>query len=243
MVRHAHQSSRYDRSPWSLLRAVRAFLDARADIITLTEVAAEDRARMLAKVKRVNARRGRGFKNADDCAVVWKRSRWDFVATWTTQLTTIVATGPAPPSAVFVLLSHRRTGRTLLVSVAHLPAAVDGPYGFGSRAPHRVEQHKAATVTWRRELRELVLTHEPDAVLVVADWNLDLHRKWARRYVMAQFPSLRLTWVGHMPEGGTHGRRLIDATHTDMQVRSVTLRPGNRSSDHRPYDEVLVIPA
>jgi hypothetical protein len=57
----------------------------------------------------------------------------------------------------------------------------------------------------------------------------------------ALHPHLKLTWkrFGH---GGTHHKRIIDATLTNCKIRaSAYLIEDDSSSDHRPYEEILEI--
>jgi hypothetical protein len=230
-VQHAHTSSRYDRTSASLAHLAHQLRARHPDLLTVTEVDNPRRARAL---------RARGWAvyrpPGTDVAISWPRARWRLAGARSQGLG--MGTG-----AGWVVLDprHPRSAGTqhsgrILVTLAHLPAHVQD--GDSWRAgEHQVTRWRHAVRRWAHQLEVVTARRDPDLVLVVADWNVDLRRAHWRAVVRSYFPGLSITWRRPLPAAGTHaGHRLIDATLTDGRGRA-RLLPRTASSDHRPYTE------
>jgi hypothetical protein len=99
-----------------------------------------------------------------------------------------------------------------------------------------------ATRGIRKHQRRLRREWKCSARMVVADWNLDIKRTAVRAYFSGCFPSLRSTWEPPFPEGGTHGKRIIDIAFINRGLRVVqppVLRKHTGASDHTAFRQVL----
>lgn len=221
---HVHSSSLYSRPAATLVQAFTDYAVV-ADLVTWTEVPPRGRALR---------RSGWGAYSRPartDVAVSWRRTVWTPEARWITRL--------APRQVAAWLLLIRSDGLRVLVTVAHMPAHVELGDRFRPGVPGRVATWQTAVTRWAAQVRAARRQDHPDRVIVAADWNIDLRRPVWRRYLLARFPGLRVTWARPLPRVGTHrGGRLIDATLTNARGRA-RLLPDDRSSDHRPYVERL----
>src|SRR3982751_5404711 len=190
---HIHCSSRFDRSADALEHDLDDWMQ-RASVITMTEVArsSKEQAMREAGWGYWNAPTSMGVR-ADDCAVLWDQSEWRQQDHWVRKLH-----GPwhsvyhvlAGLAATTTLLKHTVAGTTMLVSVAHLPSGVEagGQWrDFGSWWQNRKTAHQNSVTAWATHLRDLSNKKKPDAVLVVADWNLNLKHDWVRNYLYDAF--------------------------------------------------------
>lgn len=224
-VRHVHASGRFDRSPASLLRATLTYLrrprSPRKNLITYTEVVGPRRTylrRMLPHWK-VLGRKG-------DATMAVARWRWVVEEVSYLHGTDQIR---RPVWFLIVDLRRRRTGERVTVVAGHLPAHHDRPNYLKGWS----ECMRALSALWKDRTQPLV---------IAADWNKDWRQEETRRQFRKVFPGCNCTWDGHLPENGTHGRRLIDFTITDLPVKRRHLYAANSSSDHTAYAEVLVAP-
>lgn len=237
-VRHVHSSGRQDRSPESLARVVRGYTGPDDDwnVLTFTEVG---------KPKRAAALKAPGWDAytpdaQTDTAVMWDASVFKKVHTEVHTLT------PKTFTDVSKIERHFRAccvvldvGSSRFVQVVtHTPSGVQAGNKFGNEHPDKVRVWKAALEGLSDYARQCRKRFEPDLLAVTADWNVDFHREYWRRYVGNQMDGLRLTWTGDMPKGGTHGKRLIDGTWATRDGRA-RLLADDASSDHRPYGETI----
>lgn len=237
---HIHSSSRYDRPPASLEGAVAGYVHQGADLITFTEVEAEQREDALMRFGWEVATGDIGNRN--DCAVMWDKQVWKLVAkdnAKVTGKTFFSGSGHEADvvSATTVVLWHRKTKKVLVISVIHLPSSVQGKGGLNDS--QRAQVWMSAARGWRRHYNKLARRYKADGVLAVSDFNIDTKQAWARALIKAMFPSMKLTWMKPYPKG-THGNRLIDGTLMRgklVLVRRPRLLPKNSSSDHTPYME------
>lgn len=243
-IRHVHSSSRYDRSPQSLTAEfgrVTAADDPDANLCTYTEVGDPKRADALRKQAKAD---GWGVYCPDtktDCAVAWPKDLWTKTAGNVHQLTpkTWDMNGkPMKTVAAYVVLDHKKHDVRLWVSVAHLPSGVQDGDKFTDTDRSRAWRDAVAGWHdwWRNKAR---LKWSPDVAMLVADWNVDFHRASWRDYVQDVFDSMHLCWRGNMPNGGTHGSRLIDASWQTYPANKCRLLADNDSSDHRPWGQIL----
>lgn len=238
MIKHIHSSGRYDRSPASVARAVRQYAKV-CNLITLTEMQDRERSNAL-KMDGWTVTKFYGPGDGDP-ALVSKDSDWIVIQKWSHQLSKYEQRrgpgGPRPPHSLTVLLRHRESNKKLLVSVVHLPSHVEG--NWFDRFYWRVFVWKDCHKHWKENMIRLRRSHNAK-VMMVADWNLNFKRLVFRRLVKRLHPDLTLTWRKPFPRGGTHKRRIIDATLTNLRVlHKARLIEDDASSDHRPYREVL----
>lgn len=238
-LRHVHSSSRFDRTPVSLLRAAKWYIQM-ADLVTFTEVANNARVRALRHLP------GWGFAQVeapgqDECALLYLKVKWRLVSVETRRLSEgEIARGVI--YALVVVLEHRRTKQLVVVSVAHLPAHVEGNFrDFNPQVP----VYKECLTELAHMVTDWRANQHYDGILIVADWNLSWRLEWVRDLIHGVLPGLRCTWGADRlpPKGvGTHGPRPIDYTLTDLLVLKAAVTKDDPSSDHRPYREVLLLP-
>lgn len=245
VTHHVHASQRYDRAPGLLQRVVRRYTQRPVDLLTVTEVGGHRRAAVL-------RRPGDGWGvvkgRSTDCALMFRRSTWT-VRHWAvhplTRLTYWRANGTLAHTPVLVVVLDRRPpGQPyrLLVTVAHLPSAVQAGSRLRSDLPYRVAAWRDAVVGWRLRVAGARRAWHADGVLTVGDWNVDLRLPEWRQYLRRAFPGQRLTWRTPLPRNGTRRARIIDASLTSLNGRA-RLMEQTAASDHRAYHERLTAPA
>lgn len=207
--------------------------------MTWTEVGGAARARQL--------RRQPGWRTfapdtRTDVAVSWQAGLWAPRARWVAQLTvrrhwTPTGALARPQRALYAVLDRGST--RVLVTVAHLPTHVQAGDQFGTLTP-RVRVWRSAIAGWAAATADAQRRWQPDLILVVADWNVDLRRTAWRSYVQDAFRHLRISWRPRaaLPAAGTRNARFIDATLTNGAGRA-RLLSDDATSDHRPYREEL----
>ena len=246
VVKHLHSSSRYDRVPVSIERAARAYSGSGFDLLTWTEV--ERPLRRLALARGLGegweSSHGRGNGNADDCAISWRTSRFRLVHAEQTLATRLRVRRKGssklrdPLYASYAVLHDVETGKRLAVAVVHLPSAVERDLARRRRTARALQWYAAVRGTKRR-LNKLARIYKAHGRLLVADWNVNLKRPWARTLVKAIAPRYTLAWRS-FPRGGTHGRRLIDAAIYRGAISAWSgLWADDKSSDHRPFTTTL----
>lgn len=245
-IKHIHSSGRYDRSQGKVRGALDRYADLGADVVTLTEYHGKDHRDVLtswALTEEYDVGQGPGGEG--NCAIAVRGPYFRIERFWHHQLSEHEQRrgpgGPPPPYAATALVEHVPSGERCLWSVAHLPPNIEGDWRergpFGGRV-YRVWLFLAVVAEWKRHTRALRKRYGVKAALV-ADWNLNMERPWVRAMIRARFPRLRLTWR-RFPGPGTHHRRVIDATVTDMRITGpARLLGDDSSSDHRPYVEDL----
>jgi hypothetical protein len=245
---HIHSSSRFDRSAASLEADLDVWM-ADSSLITLTEMRQDYRAAMLAEKgwRHFVSKTG---NNADNCGIAWEAGVWHRKEAWVRKLSSKrwireQARKPGPPMwATNALLKHVVTGRTLLVSVSHLPNGIQGHWknpGTDEWAARKAV-YTDSMHHWSDLILSLERRHKPDAALIVADWNLNLKEHWVRDYLHSHWKKcgLKRAWV-HFPTAGGSlgGNSMIDGSYYGgLEVTDGPhLMARVRSSDHRPYVE------
>jgi hypothetical protein len=245
---HIHCSSRFDRSAASLEADMDDWM-AHSSLITVTEVRRDQKAATLREAGWAHYNSPLG-NNADVCAIAWKTSTWHRKDAFVRKLSSVryvraLANKPGPPTyACNAVLKHVVTDQTLLVSVTHMPAHLEGHWAHPGTDAWRARKqaYTDAMHGWSNLVLALERRYRPAGVLVVADWNLNLKEQWVRDYMAGHWTKagLRRAWV-HFPTAGGSlgGNRIIDGSY--YGGLSVTggpdLMPRVRSSDHRPYSE------
>lgn len=245
--KHIHSSGRFDRSEASVKAAVRSYVSRDASILTFTEFASESRERILSSIGgELGYRLVSGdLSSRDDCAILFSDA-WRPLYTGTSPVLSSGSyyTARGRPVGTFgaanAVLLDVTTGKRLLVSVAHLPPSVEkggGLLGVSRRVAAWRKQQKA----WKRTWNVLAKRYHVDAILIVADWNVDIKKVGFRSLLRGLQPGMKLAWGnGPFPKGGTHGRRLIDFSFYRGAIKPQGLPyllPDDNSSDHRPYAE------
>lgn len=250
---HVHSSGRHDRPASSVAAALHAYAARdRVDVLTLTEFQRPShRAVLAAWAECYGYLVAQAEGPAGQCVVAVRASRFRLRRQWDDRLTgrpqNRAKPGAARHQALSVVVEDLAAGEAVLWTVAHLTAGVEAgmvtrPTSWRRRdLAYRVSVWLQARQTWgRRTWRRR--RHHGLLVVMVADWNLNLERRRWRLLLRAFHPRLRLTWR-RFPGPGTHGRRVIDGTLTNLQVvRPAVLLADDPSSDHRPYREVLAHP-
>jgi hypothetical protein len=239
---HLHTSGRFDRTPASQHADYDTWLrDAEIALITGTEVSKNSRYAVIRDMPGWGSYNGKQLHGADDVFVAWRDAEWSLlevdVAIVSTVKTYRTNGSLIPPQYVTtVLLLHKLTGRTLQVSVSHLPSFVE--ISGHLRDNGRARKWLDATHRWKRQQVALAHRWQPSARMMVADWNVSLRGRWFRRYLAKVYPALRPTWVTPFPKTGTLGSRIIDVALINRGLRIVTkakVLTQHKSSDHRAF--------
>lgn len=234
--KHNHLSTRYDRSVESLERVLRSYIKDGADIITLTEVDSEKREKVIRSFEGWGSITG-DKTGRDDCAVMWKQSEWEVIHAETFNVAKYMA---GNIGAAVAVLQHKHLRYRIVVSVVHLPSSVEGEARvMGGRA----DEWFLARRNWVRRVKKLKRAYKADAMAIIADWNIDLKKRWVKVLIKSLHPRWKFVWnLSDLPAGGTHGKRIIDFTLIKGKIRVVKRPKIHRTtaaSDHRGYDEVL----
>lgn len=258
---HIHCSSRFDRSAALLETDLDSWM-AVSDLVTLTEVTNDRRAATLAE-------KGWGYYNSkrddgsDQCGIAWDNAVFVRKKLLTVRLENVRFKTLTHHNAQFIyainlLLGHRTTKETLMVSVTHFPADVQGrgqlaPAHDQTAAEWRARKlaYTTSMTNWSNSVKARVTAWKPDNLLCVADWNLDLKQGWVRHYIddhWKQVTGIRQAWNPPYPTMGTSingGSRIIDgALYLGMQLSAKpVILPAVRSSDHRPFKETFLLSA
>jgi hypothetical protein len=242
-VKHIHSSGRHDRDRRVVRRALDSYAERHPAVLTLTEYQGKDhRAALIEWAITHDYSIGQAPGAAGNCALAVAPG-WSLERFWSHQLTRHEQRrgpgGPPPPQCATAIVRHTATGKRCLWSLAHLPPNVEGDFRRPGKPAYRVWLWLRIVREWRRHLRRIARRHNVRRRAVVADFNLNVERAWVRAALRARFPGLRLTWRD-FPGPGTHHRRVIDATLTNLRIlEAAELLPDDASSDHRPYVEVL----
>lgn len=235
---HVHASGRFDRSPASLETALDTYVyHEHADLLTLTEVSGNPRSSTLPESQWSVVQSKDGGRKSDS-AILFNNNTW----TLRFQEVVPIVQGDGsilPVWAVFAVLKHE-SGKVVVVSSAHLPRSVEGKTGFSKVEAKRVRATLSGSQQWRQHANGLYREWDADAILLAADWNLNIKKSWVQRWFKKSAPAYDANWQGKMPVRGTLGKRIIDiALLRGLRVVSREILPHNKSSDHTPYREVL----
>jgi len=227
-----------------------------SSLITLTEVASSDRASKLREQGWGHFVASEGGRS-DDAAIAWEKKTWRDQEHWAKKLHGSFGSGALLVSGLWcsdVLLKHVGTGQTLIVSVSHMPAHVNGTEGFSNIRNEpaaiwaaRKQAYQQGMDQWSTHVQDICRRKKPDALMVVGDFNVNLKDDWFRAYMKQHWKPLDLTlaWKHFPTEGGTlGGNRIIDGTYYHgMSTDGAVLQPRVNSSDHRPYKESFALGA
>lgn len=179
-----------------------------------------------------------GISGGDECALVVKTGR--IVRKDLHVLSDLPISDRGSNKIVALTATIDFYGAQLVVSVAHMPAHIEGADGFRDGIDSVC--FKDSVRTWGALARQWALHY--DGVILSADWNVSFRRTWVNRYMAAALPDLVNAWDGRIPaSGGTHGSyRIIDGLFTNLPVEGCWLEPDDESSDHRPMGAAFTIP-
>lgn len=241
---HIHSSSRFNRDPESLHKAFADYTH-KSSLVTFTEVEFEPREKALV-MPGWNKVTG-DESNRNDSAVCWNEAR--FIGVYDEQLpikgSVFSRMGGKKADQLYatIVVLEDGLGKSFVVGVIHLPSDVEEDLSKRRKTERTVSWYLACNQL-RRRVNKLKRKFKADGSMIVADWNIDFKKAWARALVKTLFPTWKLTWTNTNVAGGTHGKRIIDATiiRGDFSVvGSAKLGRDDNSSDHRPYGEVLVL--
>ena len=245
-IRHAHSSSLYDGPKSGLKDEMKRLVNATdpsANLATLTEVGSDERTQILKDA--APGEWGAWVPDQSDVGVMWDKADWELKTKEAHKLTDKTWTDGQGRKhttwAASAKLKSTHDGRTIYLGISHLPSHVQDGNSFHNNA--QAAAWKDAVKGWHTYWNDFRNEHHPDAGFLVADWNIDFHSQHWRDYVQGVFPSLHLSWKGNMPSGGTHGKRLIDATWATVKPYAARLLKDDDSSDHRPYGDAFKWPS
>jgi hypothetical protein len=234
-----HSSGRFDVTPGDLKAALTKQLADGPDVLSLTEMGAEDRARVLNDFPEYAVARAKGTDGDDECALLVKRDHYKIVSERAVRLSSL----PVPrrsrgrkifDHALVVELESLRTGSFHTRIVVHRPSAVEGRFGIkrgGQGACYR---------DGTEGLKKLIASVD-GRLIVTGDWNLSLRRRWVNRYLNKHFPGFARTWTtATLPDKGTRGGRVIDfSLLRGYSVSGAEVIRQFGASDHRAFRETL----
>lgn len=163
--------------------------------------------------------------------VAWDPALWTLVANWTVQLSAVTYNGRRVHAAVAVL-DHKGFGRRVAFLSIHFPAHLEGDMRR-DRATTRTRAYRSALAGLRELVAHIRLTYPGTAVVLGADWNLNIRRRWVRALLRLGLSGTGLTLVRPIPDKGSHGKRLIDWAATDLDGNGAVL-PHISPFDHDP---------
>jgi hypothetical protein len=241
-VRQAHSSSLYSNSAGSLANQVERAVEAEdpsATVITYTEVGSDSRTKVL---KDASADFAAWVPSQSDVGIMWRKADYSPIWKEAKKLTDKVWTdgkGRKHETWCGTAFLEHKSGKTLFLSVCHLPSHVQNGKKFYDNA--QAKAWKSALNGWSDYWNNKRKKDHPDMGMIVADWNVDFFMSEWRSTVQGYFPSMFLGWSGHMPPKGkgTHGSRLIDGTMATTKATKCQLLKDDDSSDHRPYGEAV----
>jgi len=242
-IKHAHSSSLYSESAASLADQVERGVEAEdpsATVMTFTEVGSDSRTQVL---KDADPDEWAAWvPSQSDVGIMWRKSEFGPVWKEAHKLTDKVWTdgqGRTHETWCATALLERDDGKTLFLSVCHLPSNVQNGNSFEDNK--QAAAWKSACSGWSNYWNNKRQKDHPHMALIVADWNVDFFSSTWRDRVQEYFPSMFLGWKGSMPPNGqgTHGNRLIDGTMATVKTNWCDLLKDDNSSDHRPYGEAL----
>lgn len=210
-----------------------------SDLLTITEVDAPARSKQIAE-------RGWGYvvgnkSPRDESSVAWRKSKFNMIYGRTHRLTKRTYLNDrgwrtAPPYGTFVVLETE--GKKILVGVTHFPWGVVREILAGKKKTQVALSFASQYAGFKRVANRLAKRYDADAVLLTADWNIDIKSVAVRTWFKATAPTYKVNWKAPYPRAGTLGRRLIDISLLRGRIRvkgSPRVLAHDESSDHTPF--------
>jgi hypothetical protein len=244
-VRQVHHSLRFDATDDQLAAALVHDLE-HADVITVTEAGSPSVQQVLRRVayehgwRVYSPSRERGM---DETAILWDPTVLQLEHADTFQPTDrrldTHRSGPLWCHALLFSIVGAPAAQWWLLA-GHAPAHVQGHRGFRQlvRWVVSVQVYHA----YLAGIRKRMSGRTPCALAL--DWNLNIKTGWVRGYLRSRFPGMRSAWRRPFPQGGSHGRRLIDG----LLVRGLRILTPSRllkkfpGLDHHAVLTVLGVP-
>lgn len=239
--KHCHSSSRFNRSPSSLLAAVKSYIAQGYVLITLTETEEAIRKDAIRKVPHFQLLTG-SPGGRDDCSILFDTRVFHLVAFNQLQLShkryIIFGHRSSPVYAACAVLEVVATGKRILVAVIHTNSSVETDLNRNNKTLSAVAWTANNSVL-RYKVNKFGRMHKAKAYMLCGDWNINFHNQWTHRLMKTYFPKWTLNWTKHMIPQGTHGGRLIDGTlfRGAIKILRTWIEKDDASSDHRPYGE------
>lgn len=235
-----HSSGRFKIAPGTLKAALAKQLADEPDFLSLTEMGAADRARVLNDFPGYAVARVKGPDGHGECALLVKREHYRIVSERAVRLSDLPV--PRRSSEKHKLFDHAlvaeleslRTGSFHTRIVVHRPSGVEGDTGI--RGGGQGACYRDGT----EGLKELIDSID-GRLAITGDWNLSLRRRWVRPYFARHFPDFTLTWApGRLPTRGTFKGRVIDfSLLRGYSVSGAVIISPFGASDHRAFRETL----
>lgn len=236
----AHASGRFDRTPEALVEQFFNLASSGAVRIAFTEISSKDRR---AALEHACAKAGWALVyHGGDTGIAYDLSVFRVVESLGEVVAELPYKGPhgrprAPFTAVMVLVESLATGLTYLDSAGHTPAHVATAKGWRGRTMKVLAHWRGCRAWWAAIKAKTKIWAPTGGRIASADFNINLALTFARVYLRATFPALRLVKDGRWAH--THDRRTIDGILVGRALRRrgrIRVRR-TRASDHL---EVLV---
>lgn len=240
---HIHASGRFSESAEAFKVAVLRYM-RRCSVLTVTEVDANTRAKMLREPHWEAIWGDKGPR--DDCGVAWDTRVWEKV--WAGTVTVApnryrnerhVLAGAT--AAAYAVLRHRITGKIYVFGSLHTPHGMQTELREGKIHSDVALAYVAIVRGFRREARKLANQYAADGQVLSGDYNVNIRQLWARAYVAAyaKIGGFRLNWHAPLPKRGTHGPEIIDLTfYKGLELTDgPTPLPLDPHDDHGAYEQ------
>lgn len=245
IVRHVHASGRFNQSPADFDRALNRFRREKASVITVTEIDNDARAKMLDAPGWSSTYGDKGPR--DDCGIAWQDAVWTKVFGNTLPLshrTYVNERGDRTgvTAGAFAVLEHHN-GRRVLWGSMHTDHGMQDELRQDRIRSDLALAYMSITRSFRGRAVSLAQERKADAMVLSADWNLNIRAAWVRAWFAAyrKGTGLRLNWQPPYPHRGTHGTELIDASlyrGLVLAKPSVVLAP-DQGDDHTAFLNVF----
>lgn len=238
-----HSSGHVSQSADSLRKAITLF-SGMAEVITVTECpqGAREQALSAPGFTRVHGKSG----DAGQLGGLFDDKRFKVVGVYEAPLTNLqytrVGGAKAPANeALVIALKDLVESKVLVMILAHTPAGIEGSSGPGGiwKNYFRSSVARAAITGMKAVKKEAHARFQPDAMILDADWNLNIERADVRAFFKLLLPRFTPNWAKYDTKG-TLGKRFIDVGF--LRGLKVTVPPvphDTPSSDHRYYIETL----
>lgn len=251
-----YSSSRFSRSPQSLVRAINKWLAEYPAIDTFgfSEMSGEERAEAATRALEANGFNViRGNPGFDESMAAFLDDRWRLVAWCARDLGVKFRRGRNPNARVTVITAcvedkYAKKGdkaNRLVRSFIHAPAHVgDQKFTWRDATVRQLNWLKTMRA-WRRHMNQYAKVHHADAIIGTGDLNRDVKKRAVRAY----FRTAWARWSLITRRGATFGKRLIDASLAKARFGLVIGRPytavvdSHGSSDHDALYEVVDVHA
>lgn len=245
---HVHASLLY-KVPLRGMRADLDFYRERADVISTTETSQRERSKPF-DVEGWDFYRPRGGAGRRQNTITWRTDVFERAgkpfAELLSKTTWRRAIGNHAETpwiwATVVPLRHKATGRKVFVLAAHLPSSVEGNdtrEGYTDATPNRVKAHRESLRSLQSFAREIIESEPEAAILLAADWNMNVRRPVVAKWLSKSLSPLGSCWEGRLPKRGTHGKRwggrVIDGSYVWGLATGAQRVFERRRSDHRAY--------